>query len=158
VDGGRGFELEGLGRGGALALQRREQTCAMRAKRLEDSVGFSAMAVRRASLVTRRQALLHFEVRACRVLGIRVQIFHAAAQLKEVEHSIAGTLCSSARGEGAEAAIRCAADITIGREEAREVVLQRHAQICWRPQPEPFAYRGSVFCGEGVDDLSIEQQ
>ncbi len=158
VDRRGGFELEGLGRGGALALQRRKQTCAMGAERFEDSVCFGAMAIRRAGLIAGRQALLHFEVGTGGMLGIWVQVFDAAAQLEEVEHGVAGALGSGARGEWAEAAIRSAADIAIGCEETREVVLQSHAQICGRRSRSRLRTALASFADESVDDLPIEQQ
>src|SRR6185312_17429749 len=64
MNGGRRLELERFGGSGALTLERGKQACPMSAKRLEDSVRFGAVAVRRGGLIARRQALFHLEIGA----------------------------------------------------------------------------------------------
>ena len=106
VQRGRAFEIHRLTGGITSRGNFVEQRLPARAEEREDSLRFVRIllgcAGLRVALLARLHALVHLAVDAAGVLGVGLEIFVAAAQQKEVEHGIAGSLGGSARGERAK--------------------------------------------------------
>jgi hypothetical protein len=91
----------------------------------------------RVALFARLHALVHLAVDTAGMLRIRLKIFIASAQQKEIEHGIASSLGGSARGEGTEGFAEGFLAEAIGGVDARMLVRHRHAQNIRGMQAQP---------------------
>ena len=142
--------------GGCFALggEGREHGLAAGVEETLYSGGFGFVgrgAGRRAGLVARREALVHLLVDAAGMLGIRGEIFVAAAELEEVEDGVAVAVGGGARWERAVEVVEGALAEAVGGVDARVGVLGGEAEEERRAQAKATAgFVEAEDCGRRV--------